>query len=68
MEGQYEQDDGKQLNEQMGVGSIYLEQDNELSNTVNRLYGRFQEIVPDSLKRISSFIRSNQQDIVIIEK
>ncbi len=58
----------KPLNVQMGVGSINLEQDNELSHTVDRLYGRFQEIVPDSLKRISSFIRSNQQDFVIIEK
>ena len=58
----------KPLNMQMGVGSINLKQDNELSHTVDRLYGRFQEIVPDSLKRISSFIRSNQQDFVIIEK
>ncbi len=45
-----------------------LEQDNELSHTVNRLYERFQEIVPNSLKRISTFIRSNQEDFVIIEK
>ncbi|OBY77808.1 hypothetical protein BBG47_19835 [Paenibacillus sp. KS1] len=45
-----------------------LEEDNELSHAVNRLYERFQEMVPASLKRISSFIRTNHQDFVVLEK
>ncbi|MGP7815716.1 hypothetical protein [Niallia sp. 01092] len=52
-----------------GIASFKdLEQDNELSYTVNRLYERFQEIVPNSLKRISTYIRMNQHDFVIIVK
>lgn len=57
------------LNVPMEIASFKdLEQDIELSHAVNRLYERFQEIVPESLKRISTFIRENQQDFVILEK
>ncbi|GIN10905.1 hypothetical protein J26TS2_07720 [Shouchella clausii] len=44
-----------------------LEQDRELSKAIERLYGKFLEIVPDSLNRISMFIRSNPRDFVTIE-
>ncbi|TWJ44965.1 hypothetical protein CHCC5027_0851 [Bacillus paralicheniformis] len=38
------------------------------ADTMNELYERFQGIVSGSLKRISSFIRSNPQDFVILAK
>lgn len=43
-----------------------LEQDHELLQAVDYLYQRFQDIAPDSLKRISMFIRSNHEDFVLI--
>ncbi|WP_223069433.1 hypothetical protein [Paenibacillus caui] len=56
------------LNKQIDFASFKdLEQDRELSETVDRLYVKFREIVPHSMKRISTFIRSNQQDFVTIE-
>ncbi|MCY8435862.1 hypothetical protein [Bacillus haynesii] len=48
-------------NAHAGVGGF-----KELSHTMNELYERFQETVSGSLKRISSFIRSNPQDFVIL--
>lgn len=43
-----------------------LEQDCELSEKVDRLYSKFNEIAQSSLKLISTFIRSNSQDFVTI--
>lgn len=56
------------LNRQMTSAAFKdLEQERELSETVERLYEKFQEMVPDSLKRIRTFISSNPQDFVTIE-
>ncbi|RUT47565.1 hypothetical protein EJP82_07650 [Paenibacillus anaericanus] len=44
-----------------------LDRDNELLNTISRLFGSFQEIAPASLKQISTYIRSNPQEFVILE-
>jgi len=46
---------------------LVIEREHEPSGTIDRLYVRFQEIESDSLKRISTFIRSNPQDFVLIE-
>ncbi|MGG4342237.1 hypothetical protein ABEW68_11320 [Paenibacillus lautus] len=45
-----------------------LEQDHELFLGMKHLYERFNEIAPDSLKRISMFIRSNPQDFVVLKE
>jgi len=56
-----------ELNKPMESVSLNdLERDRELSEKVDRLYAKFREIAPDSVKRISTFIRSNQQDFVMI--
>lgn len=44
-----------------------LDRDNELLNTISRLFESFQEIAPASLKQISTYIRSNPQEFVILE-
>jgi len=44
-----------------------LEQDDELLNTFNLLFDRFLHIAPNSLKQISTYIRSNPQLYVSIE-
>ncbi|MDQ0088622.1 hypothetical protein J2T12_002032 [Paenibacillus anaericanus] len=44
-----------------------LDRDNELLNTISRLFESFQEIAPASLKQISTYIRSNPQEYVILE-
>jgi hypothetical protein len=44
-----------------------LDHDHELLNAVGLLFERFLEIAADSLKQISTFIRSNPQDFVTIE-
>lgn len=35
---------------------------------LKHLYERFNEIAPDSLKRISLFIRSHPQDFVVLKE
>jgi hypothetical protein len=45
-----------------------LEGDHELFFGVKHLYGRFNEIAPGSLKRISMFIRSHPQDFVVLKE
>jgi hypothetical protein len=44
-----------------------LELDHELLTAVSLLFQRFQEIAPENLKQISTYIRSNPQHFVIIE-
>ncbi|TWK18430.1 hypothetical protein CHCC20375_4136 [Bacillus licheniformis] len=51
-----------------GIGAFKELERQELLHTMNELYERFQVIVSGSLKRISSFIRSNPQDFVILGK
>lgn len=44
-----------------------LEQDHELSITISLLFERFLKIAMDSLKLISTYIRSNSNEFVIIQ-
>ncbi|MBA2937294.1 hypothetical protein HZF08_03175 [Paenibacillus sp. CGMCC 1.16610] len=41
-----------------------LEDNRELKSTIDRLFQKFQEATPDSLKRISVYIRSNPLEFV----
>jgi len=43
-----------------------LEQDHELKTTFSLLFERFVQIAPDSHKKISTYIRTNPQEYVII--
>ncbi|MED1739874.1 hypothetical protein P4U97_10240 [Bacillus swezeyi] len=44
-----------------------LDHDHQLLVTVSSLFERFMEIAPNSLKQISTYIRSNPQEFVKIE-
>jgi len=44
-----------------------LERDRELLNAASLLFERFLDIAPNSLKRISTYIRSNPRQFVTIE-
>ncbi|MDN5387588.1 MULTISPECIES: hypothetical protein [Bacillus] len=55
-------------NPHAGVSAFKELERQGLLHTMNELYERFQGIVSGSLKRISSFIRSNPQDFVILAK
>ena len=55
-------------NAHAGIGAFKELERQGLLHTMNELYERFQGIVSGSLKRISSFIRSNPQDFVILAK
>ena len=44
-----------------------LDQDQELRIAVSRLFERFLEIAPDSLRQISAYIRSHPQQFVVLE-
>jgi len=58
----------KQLGQQLSDFNFKdLDDNNELQTAASQLFQKFQGVVPDSLKRISKYIRSNPQEFVEVK-